>query len=375
VSRRPLLAASALWAFCVVLALPAPARAHQSSVSYSTVEIADTGDVRYTLLLSTRDLYEALRLDEDRDATDAEILAGRERLFAYVAERIAVADRADGCPLTLESLDVVTQNDRFARLVMQARCGAPIGVFVLDYVLFFDLDERHAAMLEVRHGDERVRRQLSIEVSRFEWDLAGVRPWSEGFVDFVGHGVEHIFGGYDHVAFLIALLLVSARARAREGLVAVLKIVTAFTVAHSITLIAAANGWISLPSRLVESAIAATIVYVAVENIVLEAPRWRWPLAFGFGLVHGLGFASVLEPLLPPGDIVLPLLAFNLGVELGQLAIVALAFPLLTVVATRSPRAYRRVVVVGGSALVGLFGMLWLIERTVGVMTISRVLS
>jgi len=135
-------------------------------------------------------------------------------------------------------------------------------------------------------------------------------------------------------------------------------------VAHSLTLILAALEVVSLPSRFVESAIAASIVYVAVENIVRDSPRRRALLAFGFGLVHGLGFAAMLRPLLPPSRIVAPLLLFNLGVELGQLAIVLPVLPLLAAAARRQPDGYRRFVV-AASIIVGALGAFWLIQRLI----------
>ncbi len=387
--RRPAVLASLL--LFVFLFLPAPAFAHQSSVSYSTVHVADDGRVDYVLQRSARDLYEALELDRDREASDEEIRAGQGLLQHYAQSQLRIADGTKACPLEPRGIELVHQTDRFVKLHFVARCGAPIKLLAIDYDLFFDLDPAHVGMIQVTHAGETVRRELSSDASRFEWDLeTAAAPTSTSFADFIEHGVEHIFTGYDHICFLLGLLLVATiRGRrtpatttatyepraARAALVLVLKTVTAFTVAHSLTLIAAALGWVQLPSRVVESAIAASIVYVAVENIVTIEPRNRWPLAFGFGLVHGMGFASVLRPMLPPSGIVPPLLAFNVGVELGQLSIVAIVLPLLLLAARRSAAGYRRVVVLGGSAIIGLFGTLWLIDRVLDVKTISRFLE
>ena len=108
------------------------------------------------------------------------------------------------------------------------------------------------------------------------------------------------------------------------------------------------------------------IVYVAVENVALREPRRRAALALGFGLVHGMGFASMLRPLLPPQGGVAPLLLLNVGVELGQLVIVAVTFPLLWFFASREPVRYRRVAILGGSTVIGLLGAWWLVERVLG---------
>jgi hypothetical protein len=372
----------------LVLLVPGRALAHQSSVSYSTVHVGDDGTVDYTLQLSARDLYEALALERDREASDDEIRAGEARLAAYVTARLTLTADGHACPLAPRGVELVHQNDRFVKLHLVARCAAPVHTLSVDDTLFFDLDPAHVAMLQVSHADATVRTELTHAARRFTWDLGAAAPRSTSFADFVVHGVEHIFTGYDHICFLLGLLLVATLHARRQGKIVdyeartprdaalrVLQTITAFTLAHSLTLIAAALGWVQLPSRVVESAIAASIVYVAVENIVTIEPRNRWPLAFGFGLVHGLGFASVLRPMLPTSGIVPPLLAFNVGVELGQLSIVAIVLPLLLVGTRRSPRGYRRVVVVAGSAIIGLFGMLWLVDRVFDVKTISRFLE
>ena len=142
----------------------------------------------------------------------------------------------------------------------------------------------------------------------------------------------------------------------------VLRIVTAFTVAHSITLSLATLGWVSLPSRLVESLIAASVVLAALNNVWPLFHGKRWWVAFGFGLIHGFGFATVLADLgLPPEALALALVGFNVGVELGQLAIVALFLPLAFWL--RRSTFYRRGVLIGGSLLIALLAAVWLVER------------
>jgi len=141
-------------------------------------------------------------------------------------------------------------------------------------------------------------------------------------------------------------------------------IITAFTVAHSLSLIAASLGWVQLPSRLVESLIAVSILYTAIENIVHPDVRWRFVLTFGFGLVHGLGFASVLQVMLPPDHIIAPLLGFNLGVEIGQLVIVLIALPLAWLAARElGAERYRRGAMPALSIAIAALAMKWLIER------------
>ena len=188
---------------------------------------------------------------------------------------------------------------------------------------------------------------------------------------FLRLGVEHIFTGYDHIAFLIALLLLGGR------FLDLVKIVTSFTVAHSITLALAALGVLTPPVRWVEALIAASIVAVAAENLwvlrreegsrarLVSALRHRWAITFGFGLVHGFGFASALRELrLPRSALVAGLVSFNIGVEVGQVAIVALVFPLL-----RWLRSFPHFQPAGTrllSAAVALFGVVLLVQRIAG---------
>lgn len=193
------------------------------------------------------------------------------------------------------------------------------------------------------------------------------------FLGFFVEGVWHIWVGFDHILFLMALLLpvVLTRADGRWMAVAALKpvlltvaaVVTAFTIAHSLTLTLAALGWVRPPPRWVEPVIAATVIVAALNNVCPLVQGRRWLVAFGLGLVHGFGFAGVLEDIgLPAGAMVPALAGFNIGVELGQLAIVLLLVP--GAYAIRSTWLYQRVLLVGGSAVVAIVALVWLIERT-----------
>jgi hydrogenase/urease accessory protein HupE len=179
------------------------------------------------------------------------------------------------------------------------------------------------------------------------------------FADFLWLGVKHIWTGYDHLLFLFGLLIVTRDFRSA------VKIITCFTVAHSITLAVATLGLVQIQSRFVEPMIAASIVYVGIENILRHGdPKGRWLLTFAFGLIHGFGFASVLREL-GVGEngrsIILPLLSFNLGVELGQVAIASLALPVIWKLRAH-PRFVRQWVPVC-SVVVALLGAYWFVQR------------
>jgi hydrogenase/urease accessory protein HupE len=182
------------------------------------------------------------------------------------------------------------------------------------------------------------------------------------FVGFLKLGVEHIWTGYDHMLFLFALLVVCRSFRS------IVTIISCFTLAHSLTLALATLNVINLPSRLVEPAIAASIVFVGAENLARRGaePRGRSLLTFAFGLIHGFGFASVLRDLgVGTGSqgIAMPLFTFNLGVEIGQVAVAAVVLPIVWQL--RKNKTFVRRGVPALSAIVTVAGLYWLLERTV----------
>ena len=249
-------------------------------------------------------------------------------------------------------------NERTSIFVERFACGPDARTLHLRYDLFFDHDPYHASYTRLALGDAAagdaasgssiVFHNLAHEIAV---DVQLPEPLWRSALLYLRLGVAHILTGYDHLSFLMALLLaaglrtrtkgadVAEAATPRQALRSTVAIVSAFTVAHSITLIAQVlrPGWLS--TRWVEPAIALSVAYVGFENLVPRAPRGRWLLVFGFGLVHGLGFASVLREIgLPRRGLLLSLLSFNLGVELGQLLVVALALPIVVTCARRSPR-------------------------------------
>ncbi len=203
------------------------------------------------------------------------------------------------------------------------------------------------------------------------FDTLSPARWRQ-FRSFVTEGIRHIWLGFDHLLFLFTLLLPSVVTRregqwhARNGLresgIDILKVVTAFTLAHSLTLSLAALGIIAAPSRIVESMIALTVLIGALNILFPVVQQGRWALALVFGLIHGLGFASVLSGLrLTSSHLLEALVGFNVGVELGQLAIVLVLMPAAFLI--RASIFYRRVLLPTGAALIGVLAMYWMLER------------
>ncbi len=362
--------------FAAALAFAAPsARAHKPSDSYLAIVAAESG-LAGQWDIALRDLDFALGLDEngDGEVTWGELRAKHADISAYALARLAVSADGERCALA-PTAHLVDEHSDGAYAVMRFSIACPRGpapkAIEVDYTLFFDLDPSHRGLLRVSHVDGTLTAILGPERPRQSFKLAATSRLGQ-FLDYGREGVWHILIGFDHILFLVSLLLPAVfvfRGRGWEpaGRFApvfwdVLRIVTAFTLAHSITLSLAALSVISLPSRLVESTIALSVVLAALNNLWPVVAGRRWAVAFGFGLVHGFGFASVLADLgLPRDALALALVGFNLGVETGQLAIVGLFLPVAY--ALRRTPVYRRIIFAGGSALIALVAAVWLAER------------
>jgi hydrogenase/urease accessory protein HupE len=204
-----------------------------------------------------------------------------------------------------------------------------------------------------------MERMLNARANVVELDAASAFREQSPAGQFLLLGIRHIITGYDHLLFLIGLLLAGGR------LLQISKIVTSFTVAHSITLALATLDLAQIPPGIVEPMIAASIVYVGVENMFAPNPNRRWLLAFGFGLIHGFGFSSALRELgigAGGSGIAVPLFSFNFGVELGQAAVVLLALPLIWWLKKQPNFVIRYAPAF--SMLVALIGTFWLLQRT-----------
>jgi len=358
----------------VALLATGAAHAHKPSDSYLTL-LADGHSLNGQWDIALRDLEYAVGLDADGDGaiTWGELKARHPEIDAYALARLAL--RADGAACRLEPGEHLVDDHSdgaYAVLRFIARCEKETFHAVqVEYSLFFDLDPTHRGLLRVERGGDTTTGILSPERPRLEVSAEG-RSKLVQFADYVREGVWHIWIGFDHILFLVSLLLPSVflfqngawvRAqRFREAFWDVFKVATSFTVAHSVTLSLAALSVIVLPSRLVESTIALSVVLAALNNIWPLVHGRRWLVAFGFGLIHGFGFASVLADLgLPREALLLALVGFNVGVELGQLAIISFFLPIAF--ALRATWAYRRLVFVGGSAAIALVALIWLIER------------
>lgn len=365
-----------LLALCLCWLATAPAWAHSLSVAHLDVAVPADGQATVELDLAIRDLALTLPLDADRDDTITwrELQAAHDAIDALVVADLSLDTSAGACTLGPSGLAVRRYDDgAYAALRMPARCPRAADLRV-DYGLFFDRDPRHRALVSLRRGDAVATGIARAGARKLAFGQPGTDA-GKGFAGFLREGVHHILVGYDHLAFLLSLLLPAALMRSggawrpapnlRDTLGRVVGTVSAFTLAHSVTLSLSALDWVAPASRWVEAAIAASVVLAALNNLWPVVTRRIWLVAFAFGLVHGFGFAGALGELgLPREARLASLLGFNLGVELGQLAVVAALLPLLFLL--RRPAWYARVAMpLGSLAIAGVAGN-WLLERLGG---------
>jgi hydrogenase/urease accessory protein HupE len=357
----------------LLLAAAPRAFAHDEAISSSEVVVSDH-DVVWKVDVGTAGLAKALNWPgTGSDLNEAALEAARPEIARYLAGSLEIRSQGVLLPPQPGVLEPryetlpETGKPGIARVVLALHHASDRVIDELDVrVQFFaDLTAQHRALIKVTWGSDQ-RQYTRLGRAQLHLVRGQLFPSSWNTTrEFLLWGCQHIFLGYDHIAFLLALLLAITR------LDQLVKIVTSFTVAHSATLLLSALQIVAVPARLTEVLIAASIIYIAAENLLWaeRSARHRWLITFGFGLVHGLGFATELRARLAEGGggVVVPVLTFNLGVEIGQLAIVAVVFPLLTLLRrdpspTRRDRRQRTLLVAGSLPILAL-GLAWFVAR------------
>ncbi len=358
--------------FCAVVLLTlwaAAASAHQINLSIVEFKIDEARNITTIITMEGSDLNVALNTEltiRGGIVNPHSLAAAKDRVIAYVLSKTKLFGRPEGaCTPGVSALEASFQS---AILTTEWDCSAVKSDVIYATTLFFEHSPNAGQYALLGQLPKRTRILLS--PGNNELTITGPPPGVfETARRFTISGIAHIFIGIDHIAFLAALLLWARRMRS------LIKVVTAFTVAHSITLTLAVLDVVSISSLVIEAAIAASIIYVAAENFFCQDVDRKWMATFFLGLVHGFGFAGALKDFGIPSDgIVLALASFNIGVEIGQIALVGIGFPLLlladNLIGRRTfsfepsgDRNKRLVQVL--SAVILLAGVYWLVERTI----------
>lgn len=369
--------AKQLLAMLAMVAFASTALAHKASDSFIYVDL-DTSEVRIDVALRDLALLVPLDSDSDQKVTGRELRTQRSATTQAIENEITLASKQGACTLKGLSWGLSSHSDGpYLATRYRADCANGEAPEQIRYTLLFDRDSLHRGLVEITSGDTRSLTVLSPDqqVVELTGSAAGdaLGLWST-FTTFLREGVIHLLIGLDHMLFLLVLVLPatlisqrqdnqSAKKRSlKSRLLQLAGIVTAFTVAHSITLALSALDIVQLPIAWVETVIALSIAMAALNVIWPFLGHKTWKLAFVFGLVHGFGFASVLGDLTGGiSNLAIALAGFNLGVEFGQLGLLLIGFPLLYALA--HVRVYQRVLVPLTLVGVGTISLMWVAER------------
>jgi hydrogenase/urease accessory protein HupE len=332
--------------------------AHDPGLSSAEVVLNEKGvDISITFALQDTEAFAPMDNDGDAEVSNEEREASKPEVAALISKELEVTlNNQNVKPFEIANVTFDAQNN--AHLLFHYQ---PAATNLKMQLLFLNkLPDGHKQVVTIKDstGKNVSEKMLTQQDNVIELNLAASESASM-FKDFFVLGVEHILTGYDHLLFLFALLIVTHRFWSAFG------IITFFTIAHSITLALAGMNLVTIPSTIVEPLIAASIVYVGAENLIRKEPKGRKYLTFAFGLIHGFGFAAVLQEMnitsIETG-ILVPLFSFNLGVETGQLIVTSISLPIIWWLHTK-PLIEKYFVPVC-STIVCLAGGYWLIERT-----------
>lgn len=361
-------------AMIAALFLVTEASAHQVSLSYISVTEQD-GEQRAKVTMSFLDLEVANGIDQDFDSaiTWGEAKASLDRITTYVLARTSL-DAGGPCTLRRQAAQPIQQSgEGFLSLTFDVDCPDAKAPMRVASTIFLEIDPTSRMLVSTRNASGDRTYVLGIEDTRAadaapEGEVRAVgleANKEESLLSYFLEGVSHLFGGPDHMLFLLVLIIpaINAGGGFRGVAVAALLPITGFTVGHALTLTAAASGLVRPPAQLVEILIAVTILLTAIDNVRPYIPGPRSVVAFIFGLIHGFGFASALGALEVTGwQMGVALLGFNLGIEAGQALLVLAVAPLLFLI--REPARRVHIMPLGLSVLASGIAIFWVVERT-----------
>ena len=358
--------------------------AHQLGEGYIFLRVHEQ-HIEGSVELTLSDLDDAVGLDQNKDGkiNDNELNAKLDIVKSYILKKLEFGINDISLPYHFADYKIVNiSSSRFLMIDFVIDSPKPVSeieILDINYSLLFEIGPNQRGLVVIEENThtglvnniEKVALILTPKQPHKKLNLTSNSLFKE-FVIFVGQGIWHIWIGIDHILFIITLILISVVTRKegvwqpvsnfRSAIINLIKIVTLFTIAHSITLCLAASGVVQLSPRIVESTIAASVVIAAANNLIPIFGRRDWLIIFCFGLFHGLGFASVLGHLIfNKQSLVAALLGFNVGVEIGQLGVVCLSFPIFYLL--RKTTFYSSVFIKIGSVCIGVLAGIWFIER------------
>ena len=360
------------WYWCLCC-LSSVSYAHKASDSYLNIQQIDASTLHIQWDIALRDLDILLSLDANNDSqlTWREVVVRTLELEQLATQNLVIRRNTQDCKTyNVQPIAIDNHVDgAYAVMRFSVQCEQQ-GAWAIQYRLLENIDVLHRGILSWQ-ALHQTAQTLVVAASEQAVILSDLNQ-QHTVQSFWQEGISHIWAGYDHILFLLSLLLPVVLVRHQQtwqpvqswqtALLDAVSIVTAFTLAHSLTLVLAALQWVYLPSRFVESLIAASVIIAALHNLWPVLHRWRWLMAFTFGLIHGFGFASALTDLTAGLEAPLwALLGFNLGVETGQLIIVMIFIPLAY--CYRASPYYQRWLLTGGSLAVASVASLWLCQR------------
>ena len=372
--------------FCLTLFYAGLAQAHRLGESYIFLDVTEKALAgRFEVTLNDLNKVFSLTVNGE-EVSEQDFLARSSEVQNYLEPRLTFYHENQTHPVVVTHSEVRDYGvAKFALVYFEVPSLESVPLQIeTEYLYLLDgFESTHRSFLVIENNprtktvdnESQIALIFSPGAERQNLSLNGT-PWPEVMSTFIKHGVWHIWIGFDHILFIISLLLPSVMilraggwepvADFKSAFLFVVKVITLFTVAHSITLSLSALGIVKLPVRLVEAVIAVSIIIVALNNIFPVFNRRIWLVVFGFGLFHGLGFANVLAPLgAERSSLLTALVGFNVGVEIGQLAIIAVVFPLFFMM--RNWRAYQFQVLGLGSAALILVSSFWFVERAFGL--------
>jgi hypothetical protein len=337
---------------------------HETGVATLTLDLKDASRPQLSVELDVLDLELALGLDTDSDSAILwdEYQAKIPAITRYINNALSITVDGQYCTfLHSPGEDGVRPGIAPSIVtVFEVNCAAPLRTLTINNQLLSQVDSAATALLViVGPGSEKT---LALGIGETVVEVADTGLVASA-LSYVFSGIHHILIGVDHLLFVLLLLLPAARSgNIRSRIIAVLGIVTAFTLAHSITLVLSATGYLRPPARTVEVVIAGTVVMAALLNLYKPQHQASWIIAYCFGLIHGFGFANVLADMAVSSNLrMVNLAAFNIGVELGQLLFVLMVFPILCLISARA--IYSRYVVTSVSLCIALLGSVWMVQR------------